>query len=293
MFPREVSRQSNSLQLRGDVRSDDHGSAAARLRVHLAYLWRHRRLANIERPRRFTEWVQWRKLHDRDPRLPPLADKLADKQHVAALLGLECVTPTLYQGVSLPPSPLWRAPFVVKSRHGSNQCAFIRTGEEDWAAIRARACKWMRGPYGVPLDEWLYRHIPLGLLVEPFIGAGLELPVDYKIYVFADRAVCVKVDRNREHRHWRAIYDLDWKPIWAPEGWQHRPPPERLTTMIEAAETLARGFDFVRVDLYDLDAGPRFGELTFYPGSGLSRLPDHFDFWLGAHWAAAHGRSHG
>lgn len=43
--------------------------------------------------------------------------------------------------------------------------------------------------------------------------------------------------------------------------------------MIAAAETLGRAFDFVRVDLYDLGVIPRFGEMTFYPGSGL----DPFD----------------
>ena len=44
-------------------------------------------------------------------------------------------------------------------------------------------------------------------------------------------------------------------------------PPQHLDRMIEAAESIGREFDFVRVDLYDLPDHPRFGELTFYPGS--------------------------
>lgn len=262
----------------------------ARLRVALTYGWRHRRLVRLRRPERFTDWIQWRKLYDRDGRMPPLADKLEVKRHVAATLGPEWVTPTLYHGRDLPEQASWRPPFVVKSRHGSNQCAFVRTGGEDWAGIRAAARRWMRGPYGLLLDEWLYRHVPPGILVEPFVGTGGVLPVDYKVYVFGGRAACVKVDRDREHGHWRAIYDLGWQMVWAPPGWPGEPPPASLREMVAAAETLGRGFDFVRADFYQVDGRPRFGELTFYPGSGLSPLPDYLDYWLGALWTKAHAQ---
>ena len=52
---------------------------SSRLRIHLTYWWRHRRLAQLATPMLFTEWVQHRKLHDRDPRLPVLADKVTVK----------------------------------------------------------------------------------------------------------------------------------------------------------------------------------------------------------------------
>ena len=261
------------------------------LRIALAYFARHRRLVHCHRPERFTDWIQWRKLYDRDARMPPLADKVAVKAHVATVLGPEWVTPTLYHGRSLPLQPQWTPPFVVKARHGCNQSAFVRTGDEDWAEIRAAAGRWMDAPYGALLDEWLYRHVPPGVLVEPFLGNGRELPIDYKIYVFGSKAMCVKVDQDREHSHWRAIYDLDWRPIWAPKTWRHPPPPASLADMIAAAETLGRAFDFVRADFYELDGRPRFGELTFYPGSGLSRLPDDLDYWLGGLWSEARSRS--
>lgn len=264
---------------------------AARLRIALAYGWRHRRLVRLDPPERFTDWIQWRKLYDRDQRMPPLADKYEVKRHVAETLGREWVTPTLFHGRYLPEVPPWPLPFVVKSRHGSNQCAFVRTGSEDWAANRAAARRWMRAPYGLLLDEWLYRHVPRSILVEPFLGTAGVLPVDYKVYVFGGRAACVKVDRDREHGHWRAIYDLGWRPVWEPPGWPGAAPPESLVEMIAAAETLGRGFDFVRADFYEVDGRPRFGELTFYPGSGLSPLPDHLDYWLGSLWTKAHAQS--
>ena len=36
------------------------------------------------------------------------------------------------------------------------------------------------------ISEWRYRHIP-PVLVEPFVGTDLELPVDYKFFVFDGR----------------------------------------------------------------------------------------------------------
>jgi uncharacterized protein involved in propanediol utilization len=254
-----------------------------RLRVGLLYLLRHRRIVRWRQPGRFTEWVQWRKLHERDPRIPPLMDKLAVKNHVAAELGPHWVTPTLFHGEALPERPEWDSPFVIKARHASNRNVFVRSEPEDWESIRAIADGWCRETYGLVLDEWLYRDVPRGVIVEPFLTEG-PLPIDYKIYVFGGRARCIKVDCDRETDHWRALYDLQWRPLWAPPGWTHRPPPASLDAMIAAAEQLGRDFDFVRIDFYDLDGSPRFGEMTFYPGSGLSPLPRQLDYWLGGLW---------
>jgi hypothetical protein len=62
--------------------------------------------------------------------------------------------------------------------------------------------------------------------------------------------------------------------------------------MLEAAETLSGGFDFVRVDFYEAEGRPLFGEMTFYPGSGLDRFrPVSFDGLFGEHWLKAQERA--
>jgi hypothetical protein len=61
--------------------------------------------------------------------------------------------------------------------------------------------------------------------------------------------------------------------------------PKHLAEMCEAASKLGKDFSFVRVDFYDLDAGPKFGEMTFAPGSGFERFsPRKYDAWLGKFW---------
>ena len=263
------------------------GAWRARLRINLTYGWRHRRLPCLARPTLFTELVQARKLHDRDPRLPSMADKVAVKSFVLQRLGPDWVTPTLWQGAELPDQPVWPLPFVVKSRHGCNQRAFVRTGTEDWPGIRAASRRWMRKPYGRWLDEWLYRDIERGLLVEPFVGEGRALPVDYKFYVFGGRVAFIQVHLEREHAHRWILFDRAWRTV-STDREQAPPPPPCLSAMIAAAEALGRDFDFVRTDFYEVDGSPRFGEMTFYPGSGLDRFdPPALDAIMGRLWLRA------
>lgn len=143
----------------------------------------------------------------------------------------------------------------------------------------------MRSRYGRWLDEWAYCSVPRGILVEPFVGNGTSLPVDYKFYVFHGRVAVVQIHLDREHDHRWILMNRDWKRL-SLRGCDPDPtPPEALNSMIVGAEALASGFDFVRVDFYDTEGTPRFSEMTFYPGSGLDPFdPPALDEVLGRLW---------
>ena len=257
-------------------------------RVRLVYWWRHRRAVDLADPRLFTELVQHRKLFDRDPRQPLLADKVLVKQWVAERLGPDWVIPTLWHGRALPVRPPWPTPFVVKARHGCRQNAFVRDTAVDWPTLRRRAARWTARRYGYWLDEWLYRQIPRGVLVEPFVGSGGELPVDYKLYVFGGRVEFIQVHLGREHDHRWLVMDRRWRRVSAASGDPDPPRPVSLDRMLDAAAELARGHEFVRADFYEVGDRPLFGELTFYPGSGLDRFnPVALDRVMGEHWRRA------
>lgn len=262
--------------------------AVSRFRVSLLYLWRHRRLLDLDHPQTFTEHVQHRKLFGHDIRMPPLADKVRSKEIVADRIGADWIIPTLWHGTELPLRPDWPTPFVVKARHGCNQSAFVFSADTNWERIRHKAARWMTGDYGTWLDEWIYPHIPRGLLIEPFIGKGQRLPVDYKFYVFAGRVEYVQVHLDRAGRHRWILLDRDWRRVSSPTSDADPASPDHLAEMIEAAEELGRSFDFVRVDLYEVGGHPYFGEMTFYPGSGLDPFdPVSLDRVIGAHWTRA------
>lgn len=264
------------------------GGRLQRLRLRLVFGWRHRRALRLADPRRLTDRIQRRKLADRDPLMVAWTDKLAAKAMASDLLGPDWVTPTLWTGMVLPAEPNWPVPFVVKSRHGCNQNAFVRDEGFDWVALRRRARRWIARPYGGLLDEWAYRDVPRGLVVEPFVGSTSTLPVDYKIFVFGGRASHVQVHLDRADDHRWLVLDRDWRVV---EGQGIDEIPERpasLARLLAAAETIGAPFDFVRVDFYEVDGHPRFGELSFYPGSGLLPVaPDALDVQWGRLWRAA------
>jgi len=264
------------------------GGALARLRIRLAYWWRHGRLPDLHAPSRFTEWVQWRKLNERSLALAAMTDKGKSKAMVAATLGREWVVPTLWQGREAPESPPWPVPFVIKSSHGCNQYAIVRDVARDWPHAVAQSRSWTSAHYGKWLDEWLYSKSELGLIVEPFIGQGEVPPKDYKVYVFNGVAAVVQVHSGRMTDHRWVQYDPSWKmlsygePVARPSG---------LAAMVEAAEALGRGHDFLRIDFYDMPGQPLFGEFSLYPGSGLDPFnPVELDDILGAKWTAARKR---
>lgn len=158
-----------------------------------------------------------------------------------------------------------------------------------------------RKPYGLWLDEWAYRDVPRGYIVEPYLGTRDALPVDYEIYVFGGVAHFVQVRTGRgcpqgagesSARHRWILFDRDWRQISVPSATDLPASPRTLSAMLEADSTMARSFDFARVDFYEIGGPdgpqPMFGEITFDPGSGLDPFdPDELDLALGALWPAS------
>ena len=259
----------------------------ARFRVTLTYLWRHRSLPRLARPVRYNEWVQWRKLEDRDVSLAALTDKLHAKALARNRIGAARVVPTLWHGTLLPASPPWPMPFIVKANHGCKQFVVVRN-EADWRTAQSAAPVWLKAHYGRWLDEWHYRQARRTLLVEPFIGPPDGLPIDYKVFVFGGVAEFVQVHLDRAANHRWMQLDRNWKLMSAPAGDAHFPPPLCLAEMLDAAERIAGNRDHLRVDFYVVDGKLWFGECCLFPGSGLDPFsPPALDQTFGAYWSGA------
>lgn len=111
---------------------------------------------------------------------------------------------------------------------------------------------------------------------------------DYKFFCFNGNVKFFKVDFGRFVEHHANYYspegtllefgEKDFKPV--PEH-----PivlPVNLNAMIALAEKLATNIPFLRVDFYNINGKIYFGELTFYPASGLSHwTPEAWDEKLG------------
>ena len=260
--------------------------------IQLEFLLYHRRLPNLEHPRMFSEKIARRKLYDRDARMPAMADKILAKEHVRRLLGEEWVIPTIWSGDRLPPRDArrWPIPYVLKGAHGSGWNYFVLSeADQDWDAIEEKANYWLSMVHATHAREWLYAQMKPGLLVEPYLGTGPVAPADYKFLVFGGRTAYIQVDLGRRQTHRQLFYDLNWKrqkiEYICPWTDEEVPRPKSLAKMVEAANLLGTGFPFVRVDLYEIDERPRFGEMTFYPNSGQTAFrPKSVELEFGRLW---------
>ena len=63
--------------------------------LRLLYLYRLKKKLNLNKPKRFTEKLQWLKIYDRNPLYTILVDKYAVKEYVANKIGENYVIPTI------------------------------------------------------------------------------------------------------------------------------------------------------------------------------------------------------
>lgn len=112
---------------------------------------------------------------------------------------------------------------------------------------------------------------------------------DYKFFCFDGKVEFFKIDFSRFVEHHANYYSTDG--VLLPFGEQGLEPepqhkeimPHDLLDMVRVAENLSKGFKFLRVDLYNIKGRIYFGELTFYPASGmLPFVPTEWDEKLGA-----------
>ena len=285
---------------------------AWRERSRLVRWWR---LWRTRRPRTFNEKVRYKMLRDHRPLLATMADKVAVRDHVAALVGPHVLPdllhvlddPTDLLHVALPPA------YVLKPTHGSGVAVVVsdradahsRLPEPQHAwgyhhvrpehasreRLAAAGRSWLSQLYGQgPNREWAYGHVPRRLVVEELLtGDDGGVPDDYKFFVFHGTCHYVQVDQGRFGRRTQDFFTRDWEhlPLSGGNPWAvpRVPRPARLDEMLAMAEQLSKGTDFVRVDLYDLPRRLVFGELSSLPAGGDSPFePDSFNLVFGTHW---------
>lgn len=259
-----------------------------------AYRRKHGRFPRIIRPRTFTEKVLWRMLFDRRELLRTAADKFAARQYALERLGPEFL-PDLYFVTDQPEAiPFDSLPdkFVIKPTHASGLVNLVPDKRlADYTSIIDQCRTWLRANYFYSVREWAYRTVPRRILIEEFLGdESGDPPMDFKFFVFGGRVRMIQVHASRFTNHQILLLDPDWRRLEVrftqyPPIESEVPPPKRLADMIDAAQRLGRGIDFVRADFYDLGERMVFGELTMTPGAALGRfIPSSFDYELGRYW---------
>jgi hypothetical protein len=258
------------------------------------YFLKFRRLPNIGAPVVFQEKLQWLKLYYRQDRYPVCSDKYAVRGYIEAQ-GMGRLLNALYghwdKASDIPFDELPER-FVLKVTHGSGYNIICRRKSElDRKKAVSELERWRRRKYIECYGEWFYGVVPPRIVCEALIEGARpdEAPRDYKVHCFNGRARLIQVDAGRfSARHFRNIYDTEWRlteialgNLGSDPGAEVLRPPQ-LAEILLYAEELARPFPYVRIDFYLAEGRVVFGEMTFTPGAGFSRIrPEKYARLLG------------
>lgn len=265
--------------------------------VERMYQRRTGSILNLKDPKGFNEKLAWLKINNRHSLMTECTDKILVRDYVKSL-GFGDLLNKLYGtygdatdiDFSDVPSPVF-----LKTNHGSGtNMLWDATKPFDIDRFRTEFNDALKSNYYEESREWNYKDIRPRILAEEVIANADEL-VDYRLLCFDGKMRVVFVDigtaasdgsHAKDAR--RNVYDRDFKLLNIKVERENYPPelvkqPQKWNQMIEIAESLSEPFVFCRVDLYNIDGEIRFGEITFYPGSGGQKIePKHWDLEIGS-----------
>lgn len=239
---------------------------------------------DLKSPQTFTEKLQWLKLYNRKPEYTTMVDKYAVKNYVANIIGEEYIIPTL--GVWDKPDDIdWDSlpnQFVLKTTHGGGGGGVVICRDKttfNKADALTKLNQSLNSDIYSGLREWPYKNVPKRIIAEKFmapekISSPKDL-LDYKFFCFNGKVKFFKVDFGRFVEHHANYYSPEGELLeFGEQGLEPDPNypielPSNLNKMISLAEKLSGNEPFLRVDFYNVNGKIYFGELTFYPASGM------------------------
>jgi len=238
---------------------------------------------NLKNPDTYNEKIFWKKIYDRNPLIPITADKYQARSYVREVLGDErakqILIPLLYvtdKPDTIPFNSL-PVPYIIKPNHASRLFLIVKKDGSNQEEIIKTCKRWLKIPFGLWNMEWAYQSIPKKIVIEQLLlDENHHIPKDYKFHTFHGECKLIAVISDRMHEPVGRFFDREWNELKISQKNKNvnekMDQPVHYKMMLEYAEKLANPFDYVRVDLYNLNGQIYFGELTHYPASGFKRL---------------------
>lgn len=262
--------------------------------LELAYEAKFGYKPELSRPRTFNEKIQWMKLYYRKPELPLLVDKVTAKEEVAKMIGEQYIIPTIgvynkFDDIAFDKLP---NQFVIKCTHDCASVIICRDKANfDIKKARKKINKALRVKYyGRNAREWAYSQIKPRIIIEKYMkNEGTDDITDYKFFCFNGEPKIMYISSGLEDHSTASISfaDMDYNLLDIERADykaldQLPPRPKSFTKMKELAKKLSKDFPQVRVDFYEINGKPYFGELTFYTCGGMVEWKKHeYDERLG------------
>ncbi|HQS80882.1 MAG TPA: ATP-grasp fold amidoligase family protein [Thiobacillus sp.] len=256
------------------------------------YLKTHGKELNTREPKSFSEKLFCRMIEINsagNKTYSKLADKYKVREHISKTIGEKYLVKLLWHGANPDKIPFESLPqeYIIKANHGSGMVIPVR-GDVSINEIQETISSWLKTNYYLTDHEYHYAAIKPLIIIEEYLDDKKELgPLNYSFWCINGQTAMIQVDNS--NRSINPFYDTSWNklPLTSrrnlPDSQIEK--PKNLDEMLSVAHTLAKDFDFVRVDLYNINGKVYFGELTFTPGSGRFKfLPEEWDIELGRRW---------
>ncbi|MUK46111.1 glycosyltransferase [Aliivibrio fischeri] len=265
------------------------------------FILKNRYLPNLINPISFNEKILYRILNSNNDLYSICSDKIEVKNYLIKNGLKDIIIPNLFISDKVTITDIKSAldkhtEMMLKANHNSGPVFFItkKTSESDLVNAVENVNNQLKVDYGNRYGESWYSNIKPKVFIEKLIKTndGVELR-DYKFHCFkrvdGSFEIVLHIDFDRTTNHTRTYFDesLNALPIssYAPSVISKIEQPKNYKKMLEIAKRLAAPFDYVRVDLYNVDGDIYFGELTFAQGAGLSRFETkEQDLLLGSKW---------
>ena len=227
--------------------------------------------------RGFNDKIQWLKLFDQREESIQCADKLAVRDYVRERLGDDVLVPLLQAHRTFDEIDFATLPksFVIKVNRDSGNVVLVRDKSQmDRAAAKELMEFCLQRVYGWSDGEWAYAGIAPRIIVEEFIEPDRHVPPpDYKFHCVDGEVRWLQYIFDRGAETKEAIVDPSGTvtDIHFDHKMRHEPKfdkPAQWPELLEAAERLAEGWKYIRVDLYLTGGAVKFGELTLHPLAG-------------------------
>ena len=242
-------------------------------------------------PKTYTEKLQWLKLFYRNDKMPVVTDKYDVRQYLKDLGHADLLNELIgvYSNANEIDFNALPNKFVAKATHGcSSNLICLERKQLNWKRWKRIINSWLDLNVYAFGREWNYKQIQPRIIIEKLIEH--QPLIDYKFMCFNGEPKYLQINNDKGGVHYVDFYDIDWNRVgftydkFTKSNHVLEKPPQ-FEEMKSLARTLSAPFPYVRVDFYNPPGKIIFGELTFFPGSGLLPLiptSNGYDEILGA-----------
>lgn len=247
---------------------------------------------DISKPKTYNEKLQWLKLHDRKDMYTQLVDKLEVRKYISENIGEEYLIPLLGVYNSFDEINFEELPkqFVLKCTHDSGGLIICKDKNKlDIDSARKKINKCLKQNYYYMWREWPYKNIKPKIICEKYMEekSGKEIK-DYKFMCFNENPKLIQYHQNRSGDYTLDFFDIDWNRTSLVQGVPNSnntiTKPHCIEEMLKIVNKLAKNTYFVRIDMYYINNKVYFGEITYYPTSGLTPFENENDDVMLGEW---------